>query len=657
MLSFGNSFFLFALAGLAVPIILHLINRELAVNLKFPSVRFIKKAQLPRRERRSLRDLLLLLFRLLLFTAVVLAFAQPSWVTPVAEGEQVGELKQTVYLLDASSSMAASVKWENALRSIRADISDTSEEQHGLVVYADKIVVEQVPLNDDSAVESILGELNPSYAAGRPGLAVEVAGRIFSGDAQKRLVIISDFQETDWQTDLPGLAEDVVVEFVSVKSAALDNVGIVNVNTYPIDNSKLRAQVSVKNFSENDVEIEVTVAGNEQTFSQSLTLSAGQMAHALFELDITEATAFVTSIKEDSYAHDNQWHFWASPPPEIRVYAFLPNLDEPQAVESFFFMQTALEIESESDWVRFQVTSLDHGFFDDMISEEADVLIFPATGSYLRDEQWEYLGDFVKAGGTAIMLPGESFPKMYRSLKNNGFMNSTFLGMAGTTNERQNPFHLGAVNTGTKMARMFSDEAAKDLYLVNIYKYIRVQHDPRDLALLSFENGAPAVLNTVMGEGNMFTSLFAFDPNWTDLPLRNSFLPLVRELVLEGFDVNRLRNRVFIEDGIADSSLEWAGIPVALSKGDELWEINVNPGESVNELVDIVDWLPSVLSRTPINSRRVVDESPAFGVEKDENLLWPWLLLIALACFIFESLLTGIKDVSGVGGKRKGVVL
>ena len=99
-------YFLFALAGLAVPVILHLINREMVVDLKFPSVRFIDKTQLPRREKRRLRDLLLLLLRMALFAAVVLAFAQPIRITPQAAMAEERQLRQTVYVLDASSSMA-----------------------------------------------------------------------------------------------------------------------------------------------------------------------------------------------------------------------------------------------------------------------------------------------------------------------------------------------------------------------------------------------------------------------------------------------------------------------------------------------------------------------------------------------------------------------
>ena len=74
MIAFAHPWFLLGLAGLAVPVVLHLMNREIAVPLRFPSIRFIRVARLPQAGRRRLRDLLLLALRLLLLAAAILPF-------------------------------------------------------------------------------------------------------------------------------------------------------------------------------------------------------------------------------------------------------------------------------------------------------------------------------------------------------------------------------------------------------------------------------------------------------------------------------------------------------------------------------------------------------------------------------------------------------
>lgn len=642
MLNFTNSLFLFALAGLAVPILLHLINRELAVNLKFPSIRFINRAQMPRREKRKLRDLLLLLLRLCLYAAIVLAFAKPVWVEPLPEMAADSSSKQTIYMVDASSSMSRGGAWSESVEAVLRDIDDLDAQELGLVVFADRVLTQIQPTTVGDALEDALNDSAPTFSAGNPGVALDTAVRLFRPDAERRLVLVSDFQETDWQRDLPGVPEDVELVFLSPSVNESNNIGIVNVNTVPVGKTQARVLVSLRNFGDSGETIPVTLNGEGLTVEKQINLPAGQSGNLTFLLDVEEAIAISANIPADSYNRDNVWHFWVAPPPVVRVYAFLPNLDEPQAVNAFYFLQTALEVESETDWVRFEVTALDRGFFEASLLEEADVVIVPAAGSYLRDDQWEDLKSYLDLGRTAVLLPGESFPKHFRALEKHDLMQSRFLGLAGNTNERQQPYHLSYINPSSRLAQTFSDAAGKDLFLVNVYRYVRLQASPEDTVLMSFENGEPALLGLSVGQGTAYASTFAFDPSWTDLPLRNSFLPLVRELVQEGFDTDRLRNKLFMEEVFSLSdSIE---APAALELDGQYVEINVNPSESVSSRVDTDQWLPALLSQKPLYAKGAISSASLPGAGGKETALWPWLLMIALLCLFLESLVTGMKD-------------
>lgn len=642
MLTFVNSLFLLGLAGLAVPIILHLINRELAVNLKFPSVRFIDRSQLPRREKRKLRDLLLLALRLLLFAAVVLAFAKPVWVTPVATISEGTTLKQTVYLLDASSSMARGNNWQASKRALLDDLSDTSASEVGLVVYSDRVLTQIPPSADRDALENYLQDLEPSFAAGNPGSAINTAVRLFDPEGESRLVVVSDFQETDWQRDLPGVTESMDLVFLRAGPSEAINIGIVNVNTVPVGKNQARVLVTIRNNGNEGKSVPVTLDSETGSEEKLVNVAAGQLANITFTLEVDEPRPMTANLPADVNNRDNTWHFWIAPPPVVRVYAFLPNLDEPQAANAFYFFQTALEVESEADWVRFEVTALDRGFFEATLLEEADVVVIPAAGAYLREEQWDDLRGYLEQGRTAIMLPGESFPSQFRSLEKSGMMQSRFLGLAGNTNERQTPYHLGSINPSSRLSQTFADAASKDLMLVNVYRYVRLQASDQDTTLISFENGEPALLALAVGQGTLYASTFAFEPSWTDLPLRNSFLPLVRELVQEGFNTDRLRRQFFVEETL--SLPEPVSEPSTFERDGQFWEVNVNPSESVTGTVDTDEWLPALLSQKPLYANSVDGAGTLPDDMGTKTDLWPWLLVVALICIFLESLLTGIKD-------------
>ena len=69
--------FLLALATLAIPIIIHLFHFRRFKKVYFTNVRFLKEVKEETSSRSRLRNLLVLLARLLALALLVLAFAQP----------------------------------------------------------------------------------------------------------------------------------------------------------------------------------------------------------------------------------------------------------------------------------------------------------------------------------------------------------------------------------------------------------------------------------------------------------------------------------------------------------------------------------------------------------------------------------------------------
>ena len=97
--------FLFALAALAIPIILHLFYFRRFKKVYFTNVRFLKEVKEETSARSKLRNLLVLLMRLLTLLFLVLAFAQPFIPQDDAEVKK-GEKAVSVFI-DNSFSMDA----------------------------------------------------------------------------------------------------------------------------------------------------------------------------------------------------------------------------------------------------------------------------------------------------------------------------------------------------------------------------------------------------------------------------------------------------------------------------------------------------------------------------------------------------------------------
>ncbi len=102
----GRPDILWGLLALAIPILLHLLQLRRFRRVAFSNVSFLKDVQKETQSRHRLRNLLILLSRLLAFAAIVLAFADPLRAPESGEGT-TAQQAVSIYV-DTSPSMMAS---------------------------------------------------------------------------------------------------------------------------------------------------------------------------------------------------------------------------------------------------------------------------------------------------------------------------------------------------------------------------------------------------------------------------------------------------------------------------------------------------------------------------------------------------------------------
>src|SRR5262245_32495126 len=105
-LSFQNLILLFGLAAIAIPLLVHLLNRRRYDVVDWGAMQFLEMSQTTRR-RMMLEEILLMLLRMSVIAVFVLALA-----APVASGPWLGVLadrppRDVVLVIDGSASMGA----------------------------------------------------------------------------------------------------------------------------------------------------------------------------------------------------------------------------------------------------------------------------------------------------------------------------------------------------------------------------------------------------------------------------------------------------------------------------------------------------------------------------------------------------------------------
>src|SRR5215212_1650457 len=112
-MSFIAPLFFVALAALAIPVLIHLIQREKKQIIRFPSLMFVQRVPYKSVQRRRIHNWLLLLIRLTALALIVFAFARPFLQREQTLAQGVGA-REVVVLLDQSYSIGYADRWERA---------------------------------------------------------------------------------------------------------------------------------------------------------------------------------------------------------------------------------------------------------------------------------------------------------------------------------------------------------------------------------------------------------------------------------------------------------------------------------------------------------------------------------------------------------------
>jgi hypothetical protein len=133
-MSFLAPLFFVALAALAIPVLIHLIQREKKQVIRFPSLMFVQRVPYKSIQRRRVHNWLLLFVRLTALALIVLAFARPFF-----QGQDLGAAagsgaREVVILLDQSYSIGYADRWEQAQAAASEAIDGLGPADRGSVV-------------------------------------------------------------------------------------------------------------------------------------------------------------------------------------------------------------------------------------------------------------------------------------------------------------------------------------------------------------------------------------------------------------------------------------------------------------------------------------------------------------------------------------------
>jgi len=468
--------FLLATLAAAVPVILHLVNRQKAKELPFPTLRFLKISVQKTRRRRRIQDLLLMLLRAAVLVLIALGLARPAMtsLSRLLGGAQ----SAVVIVLDNSGSMGTidgeQMRFETGLTAARQILDELEEgDQVGLVLTNGPRFAELDRLDSSQdKVRQVLAQCRVSYERADLGLKLRQAQRLLDGSnaPNKQLFVITDMQAVSWQNLLggdggrdsrgassaseqseglatagdsgrdtsadsqssqdgqtarakAGFSADVPVIVVNCNRAPKPDVMVRDVelsSLVPIAGLPVRATVELENTSpvEQRPHVELYVDGSKEAASPALSIPAGKRVAHQFEFVLRRGGLHKGEVRlagDDGLKLDDQRFFALAVDQDIPVAVVKPRRHEIPYLEDTFYLERALMPARDESWA-IRTTALTA---DDLLAEPLSnyrvvyCVNLPALGA----EAARRLADYVEAGGNVVWICGDNVdPDAYNQM-------------------------------------------------------------------------------------------------------------------------------------------------------------------------------------------------------------------------------------------------
>lgn len=274
--------FLFALLSVAIPVIIHLFNFRKFKKVYFSNVQLLKEVEQQNSSKEKLKNLLILLARILAITFLVFAFAQPY--IPLNNKKTTALTNSVGIYIDNSYSMEAINKDGNLLDEAKRRAIDLVKgfavNDRFQLLTNDFEGKHQRLLNQEEFLKA-LDDVKISASNRNLQQILNRQENVLTGTANKYSFLISDFQKNIIATKKLETKNDIQYSFLKLNATTLANIAVDSVwalspNHQPGANEKL--VVLLKNYSDEEainIPLKLSI-NNQQKALSSITIPAGK---------------------------------------------------------------------------------------------------------------------------------------------------------------------------------------------------------------------------------------------------------------------------------------------------------------------------------------------------------------------------------------------
>ena len=624
---------LWGLLLLLIPILIHLFQLRRFKKTPFTNVKFLKQVVTESRKSSTLKKWLLLLARLGLLAALVIAFAQPFMANESALQE-----KETVFYLDDSFSMDGEIENGNLFRNTIQEFIKAIPKNQRFTLFTNNQVFKDVEIKD---IQNDL--LNLNVTSEQLGVAEIVlkGNTYFSNEAgiQKNLVLISDFQQRMGAIQKVDSISNVNITYIKPANNKIINTSIDSVFIGDRTNGtiELVAQLST-NSSEQTVPVslfneEVLIAKTAGKFDDS------KNAEVRFTVNANDVILGKVALTDTGLVYDNQFYFNLDKKSKIKVLVISNSsadfLNRIYSNDEFTLTSSSLE-------------QLNYSTIDNQ-----DLVVFNEIQK-IPNSLITAIKSFSTNGGNYVLIPAidgdlNSYNEL-ATLNNSRYVNAIVQEMAISTIKTEHPIFA---NVFDKNVTDFQFPKVKERFKITTKDPVAIEFQNKEPFLIG-SNNAYFFAASINNDNSNFKNSPLIVPTFYNMGINSlKLLPLYASLrnqveielpiTLQQDDIIKIANeknefipqqRVLpkkVQINFIENPKE-AGIYRIMHNDNTIRHISFNDNRKESELL---------YSQIPIENNN--SSLSDFFLESQKNNaineFWKWFAILALAFVLIETLL------------------
>lgn len=483
-MTFLQPSFLWALTALALPVIIHLFNFRKYKKVYFTNVKFLRQVQIETKSKSRLRELLVLLFRMLMLAALVLAFSQPVIRDKNNAQIQAGSRYISLYIDNSFSmeNLGRNGPLLDQARQKAKELVNAFGIQDKFQVLTNEFQGKQQRFCDKQEAIALIDEIRSSAVPRKLNQVIERQRELLNGTGSnaKRMFILSDAQKSTFNLLQLQKQDSTPIALVPFAPNLVNNVFIDSCwFESPVQQSGEIQHLRARIVNKGDKTIEsgsakLLVNGNPIALS-SFTLLPGALTELRFTFECKTSGLNFGSVKIDDYpvTFDDVFYFAFNSQLNIPVYLINGNVQSGDALQALFsndsLFQVSIGTESQINYSTFR---------------KVEVIVL----NQLKDIPSGLVSElqrFSEKGGAIIVLPADAETGLgYTGLLS--ALNLPGLGAADTSNLRVEKIELASGFYSGVFEKL-----EEDLNLPLIKKHYRLNKNSRNdfEALLKLING------------------------------------------------------------------------------------------------------------------------------------------------------------------------